>query len=203
MTEEQIKILHEAQQLFLSEGFYKTSMDSVASRLKISKKTIYKYFHSKDELVKESILNFVKENQNSFSDLVKSEHNAVEKCFLMFSYVGKMLVKIDIKFLNDIRNFTPELWNQIDEMRTKVLSLNMKRIIEQGQAEGFIIDTSSDVLINVFVTSIRGIVNPETIITNNLSPASAAQSIIEILMNGILTPKGKKIFNNLKAGESK
>jgi len=100
MIEERIKILHEAQQLFLSEGFYKTTMDDIAGRLKISKKTIYKHFVSKEEVVRESVLNFVTENQKSFSDLVESEHNAVEKCFRMFNYVGKMLVKINIKFLN-------------------------------------------------------------------------------------------------------
>ncbi|MBK7254925.1 MAG: helix-turn-helix transcriptional regulator, partial [Ignavibacteria bacterium] len=50
-TEEKEKILNYSRNKFHREGFYKTSMDEISSELHISKKTIYKYFSSKEKLL--------------------------------------------------------------------------------------------------------------------------------------------------------
>ncbi len=197
-------ILEHSRELFLREGFNKTTMDEIAGRLKISKKTIYKNFTSKDELVREALMNFVLGNQEKVNALVNCDGNAVEKCFRLINFVGTILIQISGNFLNDVRNFMPDLWVKIDQVRTKILYSNLKTIIEQGQKEGYIIDTQkSDVLVVSFIVSIRGVLNPDSLIENKLSPAKAAETIIEILMNGILTDKGRKTFLKLKSGESK
>lgn len=203
MNEKKERILELSREIFLQEGFYKTSLDGIAQQLKISKKTIYKYFRSKDELVRESILNFIQLNQRNASRFISSEHNSVEKLFYMFNYVGKMLVKVSENYMKDIKNYMPDLWEEIDKNRTKILYTNLKFIIEQGQSEGYFVDTQSDILVSTFIVSIRGIMNPDTLISNKLAPAKALDSIVEILLNGILTEKGRKIFRKLKSGESK
>ena len=49
--DEQDKIIEQIEDKLFKEGFYKTTMDEVASELGMSKKTIYKFFPSKDDLV--------------------------------------------------------------------------------------------------------------------------------------------------------
>lgn len=203
MTSEKDNILKSAQKIFLQEGFYKTPMAEIAAEMKISKKTIYKHFSSKEELVRESLLNFISQNNLSLSELIKKDSNAVEKCFRMFQLLSQMLGKISGKFINDIRNYMPELWKEIDKVRTKILYSNLKVIIEQGQSEGYFIITESEMLISIFIVSIRGVLNPDALISHNLSPSKTAETIIEILLCGILTEKGRKIFEKLKTGESK
>ena len=203
MNSDKEKILELAREIFLQGGFYKTSIDGIAQQLKMSKKTIYKYFKSKDELVRQSIINFLQLSQQNTSRLISAEHNPVEKLYYMFRYVAEILVKVSENFLNDIKNYMPELWEEIDKSRTKILHTNLKFLIEQGQSEGYFVNTQSDILVNAFVISIRGIINPDTLIKNKLMPASALSSIVEILMNGILTEKGRKIFLKLKSGEIK
>lgn len=203
MTVERENILKSAQKIFMREGFYKTPVDEIAFELKISKKTIYKNFSSKEELIREALLNFLSKTHDNISILVSSDANAVEKSFKMFGYVSNMLVNISENFISDIKNYMPDLWKEIDNIRSRILYKNLKSIIEQGQIEGFFIGTESDVLVTIFIISIRGVVNPDSLISNKLSPAKAAESIIEILMNGILTAKGKKVFEKLKTGAKK
>ncbi|MBL7128958.1 MAG: helix-turn-helix transcriptional regulator, partial [Ignavibacteria bacterium] len=50
-TDDRDKILNFARQKFHREGFYKISMDEIAKELHVSKKTIYKYFPSKEKLL--------------------------------------------------------------------------------------------------------------------------------------------------------
>ena len=49
------RILTRAEEMFLKSGYSKVTMDEIASNLGMSKKTLYKYFSSKEELVKEII----------------------------------------------------------------------------------------------------------------------------------------------------
>ena len=204
MNQDKQRILEHSRELFLHEGFNKTTMDEIAGRLKISKKTIYKNFTSKDELVREALMNFILDNHKKLNDLVNTDCNAVEKSFKMFNFVGTMLIQISENFLNDIRNSMPDLWEEIDKVRTKILSSNLKSIIDQGQKEGYFISTQkSDALVTLFIVSIRGVINPDSLIENKLAPVKAAESIIELLLNGILTDKGRNLFAKLKSGENK
>lgn len=203
MNNDKERILELAREIFLQEGFYKTSLDGIAQQLRISKKTIYKHFKSKDELVRDSIINFIRQINHNTSKLISADHNSVEKLYNMFNNVARILLKVSEKFLSDIKNYMPDLWEEIDRNRTKILYANLKVLIEQGQNEGYFVNTQSDVLVSAFVVSIRGIINPDILINNKLTPAKALDSIVEILMNGILTEKGRKIFLKLKSGESK
>ena len=45
------KILEKSKELFLNLGFKSVTMDEIATSLGVSKKTIYKYFKNKTELV--------------------------------------------------------------------------------------------------------------------------------------------------------
>ena len=203
MTQEKENILLGAQKIFLREGFYKTPMDDIAAYLKISKKTIYKHFSSKDEIVRESLIRYISENHKHISAIVSSDNNAVEKLFSMFRFVSSILICISEQFVMDIRNYMPDLWTEIDKIRAKILFENLKIIIEQGQREEVIIETRSEILISAFIASIRGVINPDVLISNKMSPVKAAESVIEILLNGILTAKGRKIFVKLKSGAGK
>ena len=65
MNADEKKILEYAITQYLDKGSYKTTMDELAKGLKISKKTIYKFFPSKVILL-EKMLNY-------FQEKVKSE----------------------------------------------------------------------------------------------------------------------------------
>jgi AcrR family transcriptional regulator len=45
------KILETSNELFLNLGFKSVTMDEIAKKMGVSKKTIYKYFENKTELV--------------------------------------------------------------------------------------------------------------------------------------------------------
>ena len=46
--EEKNKIIERTEDKFFRDGFYKTTMDEIATDLSMSKKTIYKFFPSKE-----------------------------------------------------------------------------------------------------------------------------------------------------------
>jgi AcrR family transcriptional regulator len=203
MDTDKEKILKFSQEYFLHNGFYKTSMDEIASSLRMSKKTIYKYFSSKDDLLKETIFNFIELHAGNIKIIVEADDDAVYKFFRMTEYLANLIQNFKDKFISDIQNYAPGLWKEIDNFRTRMMTKNLNIIIQQGKNEGVFADHPSEIIVTVFISSIRGIVNPDFIMNNRFSVKSALEATIDILMNGIMTEKGKKIFRKIKSGAGK
>ena len=200
MMEEKQKILEGSSRIFLFEGFYKTPMDEIAGQLKVSKKTIYKYFDSKETLIKEVVDNFLLKNKSIIQKIIDADNDAVTKSFKLFQHLGRLLLNISNKWIEDLQIHYHDLWNQIDEFRTKMMLANISKLINQGKSEGYIVDYPTDIIVMFFVSSIRGIINPDFIIQRKLDPKSILNPTISLLMNAILTDKGKELFNKLQPG---
>ncbi len=201
MKSDKGKIIKYCQELFLREGFYKVSMDEVAQDLKMSKKTIYKYFPSKQVLVKEVIFNFIGNNTKIIKQIVNTNDDAVTKFHLIVKTIAGILMQGMDKLFNEIQKHMPDLWEQIDTFRSKLIIENFSKMIEQGKREKCFVDIPTNLVLNVFLSSIRGVVTPHFLMHNKFSAVQALNHTISILMKGILTEKGKKIFNRLKIGE--
>jgi len=193
--DEQNKIVEMTEEKFFREGFYKTTMDEVASDLKMSKKTIYKFFPSKDELVMAIAKHFMERMKNKIIPALNSDKNAIEKLAELNSILAKTSEKISSKRMDEIRNHFPSLWNEIDNFRTKMMFGNITKVIDQGKAEGLFMDFPTPIIMNMLVSSVRAIVNPEFILNNNFSIGKAALYAFKVVIGGIVTEKGRKIFN--------
>lgn len=62
LTKREIDILHVARVEFESVGYYKTNVESIASKLNIGKATIYRHFGNKSDLFFYTLMLSIKEN---------------------------------------------------------------------------------------------------------------------------------------------
>ena len=193
--EDQTKIIEQIEDKLFKEGFYKTTMDDVASELGMSKKTIYKFFPSKDDLVMAIAKHFMNSMKNKIVPALNSDKNAIEKLSELINILAKASEKVSPKRMDEIRKYFPNLWNEIDSFRTKMMFGNITKVIDQGKAEGLFIDYPTNIVMNILVASVRNIVNPDFILNNNFSIIEAARYAFRIIIGGIVTEKGKKIFN--------
>jgi len=194
---EKKKILEFALHKFMSEGFYKTTMDDIAKEIRISKKTIYKNFASKEELIYSIVDSFTSSISNKIEEIIKTDEDSISKAFRLFNTMGSTALRMSDKWIRDIQIHMPELWKKIDEFRTKRAYAVLGTIIKQGQSEGMIVNKPAEIMIHLFVNSIRSIVNPEFLYYQKFNYKEAFDYAFEILFNGILTTKGKKQFDKI------
>lgn len=193
--DDQTKIIEQVEDKLFKDGFYKTTMDDVASELGMSKKTIYKFFPSKDDLVMAIAKHFMNGMKDKILPALSSDKNAIEKLAELIGILAKASDKISPQRMDEIRKYFPNLWNEIDKFRTQMMFGNITKVIEQGKKEGLFIDYPTNIVMNVLVASVRNIVNPDFILNNNFSIIEAARYAFRIIIGGIVTDKGKKIFN--------
>jgi len=193
--DDQLKIIEQIEDKLFKEGFYKTTMDDVASELGMSKKTIYKFFPSKEDLVMAIAKHFMNGMKNKIVPALNSDKNAIEKLCELINILTTASEKISPKRMDEMRKYFPNLWTEIDSFRTKMMFENITKVINQGKSEGLFVDYPTTIIMNILVASVRTIVNPDFILNNNFSIIEAARYAFKIIIGGIVTEKGKKIFN--------
>ena len=193
--DDQEKIIEQIEEKLFKEGFYKTTMDDVAFELGMSKKTIYKFFPSKEDLVMAIAKHFMNRMKSKIVPALNTDKNAIEKLAELINILATASEKVSPKRMDEIRKYFPNLWNEIDSFRTKMMFGNITKVIEQGKSEGLFIDYPTTIIMNILVASIRNIVNPDFILNNNFSIIEAARYAFKIIIGGIVTEKGKKVFN--------
>lgn len=189
------KIVEQSEEKFFKDGFYKTTMDEVASELGMSKKTIYKFFPSKDDLIMAIVKHFMNRMKGKILPALNSDKNAIEKLGELIKILAGVSEKISSKRMEEMKRHFPQIWNEIDSFRTKMMFENITRVIDQGKAEGLFVDYPTSIVMNMLVASIRSVVNPDFILNNNFSIIEAARSAFKILICGIVTEKGKQFLN--------
>jgi len=194
MKEEEKNILEYSTNEFLNNGFYKTTMDQLAKGMQISKKTIYKFFPSKYSLLEKVIIVFQKKLKTELDEIVDSDKCLIEKLKLVSSFFAKFLLRINKKVLSDFLNHEPELWIKIDGFRTIIIEDIWDKLVTQGKNEGLIIDKSNKIIITIILAALRAVINPTFLTKNNISTSEAFEETFAIIINGILTEKGKSEF---------
>ena len=193
--EEKDKIIEQIEDKLFKEGFYKTTMDEVASELGMSKKTIYKFFPSKDDLVMAIAKHFMNVMKSKIVPALNTDKNAIEKLAELINILAAASDKISTKRMEEMKRHFPEIWNEIDRFRTKMMFENITKIINQGKDEGLFIDYPTSIIMTILVVSVRSIVNPDFILNNSFSIIEGSRFTFKIIIGGIVTEKGSKVFN--------
>jgi AcrR family transcriptional regulator len=192
------RIVTAAEALFLSRGFVRVTSHDIASRLGISKATLYKAFSGKEEILRAVVRGIMNGVLAEVERLIGDRSlGFVEKMVALMSFLGAMLARFEPVLVRDLQMCAPEIWREIEEFRREKILKNFKVILEDGRREGFFrADVDLDLLLAMFVDLVQGFVNPAAILRTGRSPAETFRSVIKVFFQGILTDKGRLDFSS-------
>ncbi len=173
-------------------------MDEISSELHISKKTIYKYFSSKEKLLEEICSGTSCDIGNRLDSIVDGKDNVVIKFVRILNFHSNFSRNISDKWLRDLSIHAPDIKKNIDEKKNERINKVVEKLLEQGKKEKLIEDYPSKLIILAFNSSLTSALNSDFLINNNFSMHDAFRITYEMLLNGILTEKGKIQFYKTK-----
>ncbi|MFI5144321.1 MAG: TetR/AcrR family transcriptional regulator [Ignavibacteria bacterium] len=195
---EKEKILAYTSNRFINEGFYKISVDDLAAGMYIGKNTIYKYFPTKQDLLIASTKYFINGIKKNARAIFNNEGNAIEKLNGMLNLISSHVMRMSERFLSDMRIHNPDVWEVIDSMRKKLAYETISKLIQEGKKENIFIDYPNEILVTVFIGAFRAVMNPEFLFYSRFTIKEAFHYTHKILMNAILSDKGKVLLKKLK-----
>lgn len=185
----QKRILNEAREQFFKFGYSRITMDDLASSIGISKKTLYKHFRSKEELIKAAIGDLM---QQAFQYIAGTIHNPdieyLERLKLLIMFIGNLAAKIGTEPVQDLQREVPHIWNEFQEKRERFMLAHFREFIREGVEKGIIrSDVNQEIILLIFVNSVRTVITPKVISEMPLSLKEVFDAIIKVIYNGILT----------------
>ncbi len=191
------KILHTATDLFLSLGFKSVTMDDIAEKMAISKKTIYTYFKNKTELVKASVYYVFENISNGINEICSLDNNPIEEIFLIKDFVLKNLKNEKTSPLFQLKKYYPKLFNelqvkQFDVMQDCVIQ-NVKKGIDQGL---FRKGLNLDFIARIYFSGINSLKDNELFPKKNTNMQELMEEYLNYHIRAIATEKGIKVLQN-------
>lgn len=129
-------ILGKARELFFSYGLKRISMDDLARRAGVSKKTIYQVVADKQELVMKVVRQLVQGHDECLAHCRRSADNAVHEAVLQARQPFAALAAINCSFFYDLEKFFPEAWQLVQQHRNDQLEPHIIANLGRGIAEG-------------------------------------------------------------------
>jgi AcrR family transcriptional regulator len=187
---------------FLSHGIREITIARLTEPLGISTKTVYNYFESKEDLLKECLDILYRKHLFELRNIVSAKADPVNKILSVFRGALKEDFGISNMFYHDLNYYYPELQNKAikrisDESRALIIP-----VIEQGIRDGYFLSGLKPPIL------LMGISTLYTFITRGNdseggrhSPQLLFENLVEIYIRGMCTEKGRKQIKNHLKGE--
>lgn len=186
------RILSAAGPRFLHDGFARTSVDQIASELGISKKTLYKNFPSKEELLSACVQLFMMRVHENLARVLRSDMSFVEKLDRLMAMLADVIGKVSKPFQHDLQRHSPELWTRMQEFRRVRVAEVFADVLDQGIQQGSLRrDVHRRVFLLAYLGAIENVVTPSVLVNESFSAGDAVHSILQIFFRGILTDAGR------------
>jgi AcrR family transcriptional regulator len=183
-------LIEKCTAIFTSFGV-KVSMDEISKMLEISKRTLYEFFDSKENLIFDCI-NFTIKKIKMVVDAHFSENmsNVIEKLFPMLNpKLQKMLIE-DNRFLKDVRRLYRDIYCQTMEKYLESFKRHIIDIINEGVEGGvFIADINPEIIIDVLF-AIHNALADKMEVFEKYPHKELFKNTVLCYLRGISTPKG-------------
>ncbi|MBQ9011954.1 MAG: TetR/AcrR family transcriptional regulator [Bacilli bacterium] len=152
MTEKQKQIIKTAREMFSEYGYKKVTMDELAKKSGVTKKTIYTYFKDKDDLIKYFVFEKVDEIKEIVRKIEKKDLSISQKtheiiyAILNYQKDEKFIKKLSLEALNMPLGVAKK-W--ADFLNNTVI-LEIKKFLDDAVINGYIKSYNTELLANIF-----------------------------------------------------
>lgn len=180
-----IKILKATITVFNKKGL-KLTMDDIAEHMGISKKTIYKFFESKEEIF-DQIVDYI------FDDIKRKEQEILDEEGLeLEDRVRKLLAafperftEIDFTKLGDLKAKYPKIYKKLTKRLDSGWEPTMA-LLEQGKEEGIYRKDANFTIFKVMMdASVARFFETDALKRSKISYVEALNQVVDILLTGI------------------
>ncbi|MCA1756870.1 MAG: TetR/AcrR family transcriptional regulator [Bacteroidales bacterium] len=131
------RIIEETCSLFTRYGIRAVTMDTIASQMGISKRTIYENFCDKDDLVLSVMTWMGTENMKTIKKLEEESETVIHLSFKVIEMVGSMMERFNPLIFEDLRKYHHLVEKNTERLRIQDNIALSRPFVTRGIREGF------------------------------------------------------------------
>lgn len=199
-----IRIYQQTHLLFMQYGLKSVSMDDIANKMGISKKTIYQFYADKEALVAEVVKKITTDNQLQCDNDICNSENAIHEIILAMEQMSKLFETMNPSILFDLHKYYPQAFKLFLAHKNDYVYGKIKQNITRGIKEGlYRSDLNIEIISRYRVESIVIAFNTEFQSSVKSSLVNIAQELSTFFLYGVVNEKGYKLINKYTKNSSK
>lgn len=188
-------MLDQINELFFEFGIKNLNMDDISRKLGISKKTLYRYVKSKEDLIGKLFEYEQIKGDELMDEIGKQNVNAIEKLFKVSLIVFEEMKRFDPKIMFELRKYYEQLFSVFHAQKMAQISRLMKLNLQQGITEGlYRRDVNIDVVVALYINYLVEIHNYDLCKTIDMSFDDLFKILFENHIRAISTTEGVAYF---------
>lgn len=185
------RIVQEAADQFNAKGYRGVTLSELASRLGMSKKTLYLYFSGKEEIAEAVLDTILKAIANHVKEHTQTSGHPLDVFERVFMSIKGELVKLHPLFLNDIQKYIPNLWAKLEAFRSAQLTF-IERLLQRAMEEGHIRNVNPKLVTAIMLESIQRMVRPDVAARYGVTMVEMGETLFGLYMHGLRTSQSNK-----------
>ncbi|WP_333599300.1 TetR/AcrR family transcriptional regulator [Flavobacterium sp.] len=192
------KIITKATEMYLTFGFKSVTMDDIASKMGISKKTIYQHFENKNDLVEAVTMNLFETISCGIDEILTLDQNPIEELFTIKDFVLRNLKNESASPIYQLQKYYPQIHKtlmsrQFAKMDDCVIA-NLRKGIDQGL---FRDDLNLELIGRFYFAGMTSLKDAELFNPIQFSTKVVQETYLEYHLRGICTAKGVAVLEQL------
>ena len=192
------KILDTATSLFLDLGFKSVTMDDLADRMGISKKTIYTHFSNKTQLVRDCTIGLFHKISDGIDCICNLGKNPIEELYEIKKFAMLHLKNEKTSPQYQLKKYYPDIYdtlrNKQYEMMKDCMLSNLSRGIEMGIYRE---NLDMDFVARIYFSGVTSIKDESLFPRSKFPTEVLMDTYLEYHLRGIVTPQGRAILNTI------
>ncbi len=190
------RIIEVALNLFLKNGVRAITMDDIANNNGISKRTLYEIFKDKNNLLINCLNRLEKIKEEAYSKNYINDVDIVDMFLHMLQYGTQMIKTINPLFVEDIKKFHYQVWQDCDQkMRAQDMKFHSFILRKGIDLKLFRADINVEVVTGILLAQMQIIADESIFPSNKYSKHDIFENMLVNYVRGISTPAGIKLID--------
>lgn len=172
-------------------------MEDLSRKSGKSKKTIYKYFRNKEQLVRSVVEHFVNEQKEVLTRFNKTAANPILEMASIYQYTANAFSHLKPSIINDLQKHYPDCWQKFLEYKEGFLLNSIIENINTGIKQGlYRDDLNVEIVARYYAFRAEDFRNENMFPPEKFSFSEVLRSIFCYHIRGLASEKGLEVLKN-------
>lgn len=183
--------MEKATEVFMRYGVKSVTMDDLAKSLGVSKKTIYKYYSDKNDLVKHIVKAKTQLDKTVCESSKLQAVNAIDELILISKSVSDMFGQLHTSVFFDLKKYHREAWDIMEAHKNDYVRHQIIDNIQRGISEGlYRKNLDSNIISTVYLTTMDAIFDGLSFNQSNINLSTILIEVIRFQIRGMANDRG-------------
>ncbi len=183
------RIFTSFNELSMERGLKAVTMDELAAHAGVSKRTLYRYFPSKQVLVEALVDHILDSIFGEIEGMLKGPSSPIEKIRIIIRSLTERAHILRPVIVTDLQRYYPSAWDRVDRFRIQRIRY-MGEFIVEGQKRGEFRQIDPRIVVSTIMAAVRATATPDFVLRHGLTMSETIDQLFTLLIYGIASDHG-------------